>query len=291
MNSQKMRRTILLDLPRNVTSREYAVYSLQWALIFVALAGAAGSLLASLRGDAHRAVDALEQVPAMTVADAGRSADAVPLVRIEAQLGASTTEVLPDDPEVTVVLGSIELIAKTTEAADGSSEAVLHRWEHVPDTLWLVDGDARLELEVDLEQIPRTGARAPRGPERMTDGAGARLSRTVGYRYLDQEWPLPEEWGKVRSASARVERRYVPSGSPFVVVGRLAPGEGGAVLIVDGASGGSVNAGTLEEIRVASEKLGQRLRFAWLPLLMIALWLLRRVLQRRREFVRRSNES
>lgn len=291
MKPQAMRRTLLLDIPRNVTSREYALYSLQWALVIFGFVGAAGTLLASLRGAADRPVAALESVPPLSVVDAVGQSGGMALVRIEAVLKASSTAVMPDEPSIEVVLGSLELIAKTSKPGADSKEAVLYSWEHAPESLSLIDGAATLRLELEHGLIPRTKTSKFGRPKRLTDGGAARVSKTVGYRYIDQDWPLPEAWGPVRSASARVERSFVEADSSFVVTGELVPGEGGATLIVDEARGGGVHAGTMEEIRASAKKLGSRLRFAWLPLSLGALWLLRRVLRIRRDFVRRSNAS
>ncbi len=286
-----MRRTFLLDIPRNVSQREHAIYTLQWGLVLVGFVAAAGTLLASLRGDAYRTVGTLEDTPALTVAEAAVRSEETSLVRLEGTLGANTSALMPDDASVEVVFGSVELIVKSTEAGEGTKEAVLHRWEQVPESLWLIDDEAKIRLEVAPELIPKIQTSRVGRPERLTDGGSPRLSRTVGYRYFDQDWPLPEEWGAVRSASARVERSYVEAGATFVVTGRLVPGEGSVALVVDEASGGEVHAGTLQEIRESSETLGARLRFAWIPLLLGAVWLLLRVLRIRRDFVRRSNES
>ena len=296
MKPQAMRRTILRDIPRNVTPREYAFYSLQWALVIVGFVGAAGTLLASLRGDAGKAVARLESLPALGVAEAaassqGAQSEALPLVRIEGMLGASRTAAMPDEPSLEVILGSLELIAKSTGSARDPKEAVLHRWDHAPDALTLVDGAATLQLDLELAFVPRTRGPGATRPGRLTDGAAVRLAKTVGYRYLDQDWALPEAWGAVRSASGRVERTYVEVNSPFVVVGELALGPDGPMLTVDPASGGEVHGGTMDEIRESAKKLGSRLRFAWIPLSLGALWLLRRVLRIRRDFVRRSNAS
>lgn len=296
MKPQKMRRTLLLDIPRNVSRREYAIYSLQWGLVLFGFAGSAGVLLAAIRGDASRTITALEAIPALTIADAAVRSEGMSLVRLEGTLGANASVVMPDDPAVEVVLGSVDLIVKSTEGGGRSREAVLHRWEQVPDVLWLADGEARILLEVEPDRIPRGLASRVSRPERLTDGASLRLRRTVGYRYFDRDWPLPEEWGPVRSASVRVERSYVEAGAPFVAVGRLVPqkmglDQEGAVLLVDQSSGGEVHAGTLQQIRDSSKQLGARMRFAWLPLLLGAIWLLVHVLRIRREFIQRSNEA
>lgn len=290
MKPQKMRRTVILDIPRNVGRGEYAIYTLQWGLVLVGIAGAAGMLLSSLRGDANRTVEALQAAPLWTVADAAASAEPAPMIRLEATLTADTIVSMPDEPEREVLAGAVEISARTSGGGNGSKEAQLHRWEHIPGTLWMTQGDARVRLDVELDSVPRTEPPSFGRPERLTDGGSARLSKTVGFRYLEQDWPLPEAWGEVRSASSRVERWYIPAGGQFVVTGRLVPGEEGAALVVDSANGGGLYAGTFDEIAASSARLGSRLRYGWLPLLLGAGWLLRRVLRIRGDFVRRSNE-
>lgn len=291
MESQKMRRTLLLNIPRNVSRREYAIYTAQCGLVFIGFIWAAGMLVGSLRGDARRTVVALAEVPLWTVGDAAKSQAPVPLIKLEAELVGSNTVALPDEPEVEVVLGTLELTAKTIQRGRETREAVLHRWEHSPDSLWLLDGEERIALDIERDRIPRTKARGGARPERLTDGAGARLSKTVGYRFLEQDWSLPEQWGPVSSAIASVDRSFVSTGSRFVVTGRLEQAAVGAVLIATESSGGSIYAGSLEEIEKASERVGSVLRFGWLPLLAGSVLLLRRVLRIRRDFVRRSNEG
>lgn len=286
-----MRRTLVLDLPRNVSSREYALYTLQWGLVMVGLVGAVGVAMAAMDGTAHRVVDSLEQVPGWTIADAASQSEPMALIRVEGELVGSGDREMPDEPGALVVLGSIEVVAKTLEGSNGPREAVLHRWEHAPDTLWLADGEARVRLEIEPDRIPRMATPRFGRPDRVSSGAAPRLSRTIGFRYMGQEWSLPEAWGEVRSASARVERGVVPVGSRFVATGRLEPRADGMALVALESTGGQLHAGTLDELRTSSEKKASVLRFAWLPLLLGAAWLLRRVLRIRRDFVRRSNEG
>lgn len=289
MGHQKMRRTLLLDIPRNVSEREYLVYSFQWALLFMASVGALGMLVSALWGNARRAVEALEAIPSMGVAEAAQVQEPEPSVRLEGVLIGSETAAMPDEPGLEVVLGEIRLVVKTTEGGDEPREAELYRWEQIPETLMLVDGEARVRLEVEGPLVPRTETPRFGRPKRISDGASARISRTIGYRYLDQDFLLPEAWGPVRSASARVERSFVPVGSHFVVTGRLEPAGDGAVLDARPSSGGTIRAGTFEAIRASGERLATLTRFGWLPLLVGAIFLLRRLLRIRGEFVLRSN--
>ena len=227
-NSMKMRRSFWTDRPRHVTRQEYNRYSAM--MIGTVASGGLGAILliSSVLGMTTWQGNELAELPEMSISEAlNHKGEGTSPLKISGYLLASDPIPMPDEPELKVIKGELQISAKFRDSAETTNE-VLYEWQEQVDGVMLSQ-DIKLQastqaisVDVDLAQLPlRTDRRAR--AKLQYDGS-SRTARPIAIEYQDQTFPLAD-LPTTRTVTPKVLRQYFPSGEKVTLIASIESGQ------------------------------------------------------------------
>lgn len=223
----KMRRSFWTDRPRHVSKQEYNRYS--FMVFGTVVTGGLGAmfLIGSVLGITTWQADKLTKLPEKSISEVlNYRGDPTPPFKISGFLWASDPIVMPDDPELKVLKGELQVSAEFS-GSEVVADEVLYEWQDQVDSV-VLSADNTLQASTqtilvnsDLAQLPVErdfNARA----QLQYDGP-SRTARPIAIEYQDQTFPLAD-LPATRSVKPRVLRQYIPNGAKVTLIASVGSG-------------------------------------------------------------------
>ena len=274
-----------VDRPRNVSRKEYERYNF---VQFGMIATGGLSVLCCMVGFMNLLTLGSKpwgDTPSISVADAlSGKGDRKPHL-LQGRLISDPPSVLPDDPNLTVVAGTIQL----TVSEDGVEPATLWKWQSDNANLFLEQDQTRIPFKFDPAILQMTEDRFTR-PEYIYDGESIRLRKLIAVEYNGDRYPLPEAYLNLPDRpTVKLNRRYFINGQNVVLVAGIDTENGEPTLVPPFGKQAQLWVGTPDE--VAAQKIQA------IPMMMvfaggcaIACYLLsKKYVLMREEIIRKSN--
>lgn len=288
---RKMRYQWLTEAPRNVSEAEYGRYNILCFTAVLCGLGAVILLIIAILGSTLRQSRELAALPAMSLADAfAFQGDSTGPVKIEGRFIGEAPVAMPDDDQTEVSFGELRVIARTRDSLGTERREVLFEWQHQSENAYLTDGDRRIPIDLVADALPWVETPHFGRPRIIYEGEYARTSVPVGIEYGDMTLPLPEQWGKVDTVYADLERQLIPNDQPVVIVCNVVSTPDGPRLTAPSVGSLQILPGNETEIREAGELARGIFSALWIPLLALSLFLGRKAWMKRNEFLVRSNQ-
>lgn len=223
----KMRRSFWTNRPRHVSKREYNRYS--FMVFGTVVTGGLGAmfLISSVLGITTWQADKLAKLPEMSISEALKyKGEPTPPFKISGFLLASDPIAMPDEPELKVLKGELQVSAEFS-GSEVVADEVLYEWRDQVDSVMLSENNTlqtsthTISVNSDLAQLPVErdfNARA----QLQYDGP-SRTARPIAIEYQDQTFPLADllTTGSVRP---RVLRKYIPNGAKVTLIASVGSG-------------------------------------------------------------------
>ncbi|ABW25677.1 hypothetical protein AM1_0628 [Acaryochloris marina MBIC11017] len=224
----KMRRSFWTDRPRHVSKQEYNRYS--FMVFGTVVTGGLGAMLliSSVLGMTTWQGNELAELPEMSISEAlnHKGKGASPF-KISGYLLASDPISMPDEPELKVLKGELQISAKFRDSGETTHE-MLFEWQEQVDGVMLSQANRlqtstqAISVDVDLAQLPlRTDRRAR---ARLQYDGSSRTSRPIAIEYQDQTFPLAD-LPTTRTVTPKVLRQYFPSGEKVTLIASIESGQ------------------------------------------------------------------
>ncbi|WP_238549151.1 hypothetical protein [Acaryochloris marina] len=223
-----MRRSFWTDRPRHVSKQEYNRYS--FMVFGTVVTGGLGAMLliSSVLGMTTWQGNELAELPEMSISEAlnHKGKGASPF-KISGYLLASDPISMPDEPELKVLKGELQISAKFRDSGETTHE-MLFEWQEQVDGVMLSQANRlqtstqAISVDVDLAQLPlRTDRRAR---ARLQYDGSSRTSRPIAIEYQDQTFPLAD-LPTTRTVTPKVLRQYFPSGEKVTLIASIESGQ------------------------------------------------------------------
>lgn len=286
-----MRYRFIMDMPRNVSRKEYERYQLFFLGTAITGFFTLGILFMVLTNQTARPTKQLAQIESLSIADATANSD-VEIAKLEGFLVTDEPLAMPDDEAQRVLRGEIRLSARSgSESDEETVRETLYEWEEAADAVYLTDGDTRLPLAFELAVLPLPEATAEPTPQVQRTDESSRFSRPVAVTYAEMTFPLsPALWEDADNAFVDLERRALLHGQSAVVVAGVETTETGARLVDPLGNRLQVHLGTEEEIRERGVQTRRLFSILVIPLGLAFVVLGRHTYKMRQDFVERSNQ-
>lgn len=286
---KQMRYQWFQNVPRHVTRQEYRrLQGLSFCSLILGVSTVAMAF-ATVSGLTLQSSRQLAQIEAISIAAAtDHTGELLAPVKLQGFLVTEDAPTMPDQPDLRVIRGVLQLTAKLETETDEPVVETLWAWEDSAETVFLSDGTEQIPLGFDLAVLPMTAQDIDESARVVRQGESARTKRPVAVEYGGQTLPLPE--ADIDSIITEVERQVLPHGQEVVVVAGLESGPQGSQLVDPLGNRLKVLIGSEAEIR----RQGQRLRMLYGLLVVpmgVACWAVTGSARRlRQEFVERSNQ-
>lgn len=288
----KMRRSFWTDRPRHVTRLEYNRYSAM--MVGTVASGGLGAMLLinSVLGMTTWQGNELAELPEISISEAlNHQGDRTSPLKISGYLLASNPLSMPDEPELKVIKGELQISAKFRDTEETTHE-VLYEWQEQVDGVMLSQ-DNRLQsstqtisVDVDWAQLPlRTDRRAR--AKLQYDGS-SRTARPIAIEYQDQTFPLAD-LPATRTVTPRVLRQYFPSGDKVTLIASI---ESGPTIRLVAPAGQELKILRGSETDIRKTGATARLMFGLTSFVLLggSYWLGTKTVRLRHSFVVRSNQ-
>ncbi|KAI9130598.1 hypothetical protein ON05_022720 [Acaryochloris sp. CCMEE 5410] len=224
----KMRRSFWTDRPRQVSKQAYNRYS--FMVFGTVVTGGLGAMLliSSVLGMTTWQGNELAELPEMSISDAlNHKGEGASPFKISGYLLASNPISMPDEPELKVIKGELQISAKFRDSGETTHE-MLYEWQEQVDGVMLSQvnrlqaSNQAISVDVDLAQLSlRTDRRAR--AKLQYDGS-SRTSRPIAIEYQDQTFPLAD-LPTTRTVTPKVLRQYFPSGEKVTLIASIESGQ------------------------------------------------------------------
>lgn len=288
----KMRRSFWTDRPRHVTRQAYNRYS---AMMMGTIAsGGLGAMLlvSSVLGMTTWQGNELAELPEMSISEAlNYAGERTPPLKISGYLLASDPIPMPDEPDLKVIIGEIQVSAKFRDIEETRSE-VLYEWQEQVDGVMLSQ-DTELQsstqtipVDVDVAQLPLKTDRTARA--KLQYEGSSRTARPIAIEYQDQSFPLAD-LPTTRTVTPNVLRQYYPSGEKVTLIARIESGQTNKLVAPPGQEL-KILRGSETDIRKTGATA--RLMFGLTSFVLLggSYWLGKKTARLRHSFVVRSNQ-
>ncbi|WP_236618882.1 hypothetical protein [Acaryochloris sp. CCMEE 5410] len=223
-----MRRSFWTDRPRQVSKQAYNRYS--FMVFGTVVTGGLGAMLliSSVLGMTTWQGNELAELPEMSISDAlNHKGEGASPFKISGYLLASNPISMPDEPELKVIKGELQISAKFRDSGETTHE-MLYEWQEQVDGVMLSQvnrlqaSNQAISVDVDLAQLSlRTDRRAR--AKLQYDGS-SRTSRPIAIEYQDQTFPLAD-LPTTRTVTPKVLRQYFPSGEKVTLIASIESGQ------------------------------------------------------------------
>lgn len=288
----KMRRSFWTDRPRHVSKQAYNRYS--FMVMGTVASGGLGAMLliSSVLGMTTWQANELAKLPEMSISEALKhQGDRTPPFKISGFLMASDPVAMPDQPELKVLKGELQVSAQFRDS-EATTNEVLYEWQEQANAV-VLSTDARLQpstqtisVDLDLAQLPLQTDRSARA-KLQYDGS-SRTARPIAIAYQDQTFPLAD-LPATRSVTPEVLRQYFPNGEKVTLVASAVSGQTNK-LVAPPSQELQILRGSEAEIRQTGATL--RLMFGLTSFVLLggSYWLGTKTARLRQSFVVRSNQ-